>query len=122
MDRTTPFDMDRFFEQFSRMQPTPWADQRVRVETIDDRHHVVMDLPGFEREAITVTYADETLSVTAVDEHGDGAGHRRHSVEGRVSVVDDVDTDAITASYHNGVLEVTLPMAGSETGIDIDVE
>lgn len=122
MDRPTPFDMDRFFKQFARMQPTPWTDQRVRVETVEGSHHVVIDLPGFERDAISVTYADETLSVTAVDEHGDGAGHRRHSVEERISVPGDVDTDAITASYHNGVLEVTLPVAESGTGIDIDVE
>lgn len=120
--------MDRFFDQFNRamsdrMFDTPWMDQTVRMERVEDTYRVVVDLPGFERESIDLTYHDDELTITATQDEHDDTTMRRSEVHERVTIPAEVDSDAITATYRNGVLEVTLPVIEvEETGKHIDIE
>ncbi|MDS0219931.1 Hsp20/alpha crystallin family protein [Haloarcula sp. S1AR25-5A] len=90
-------------------------DTNLHVDETDDGYVVMVDLPGFEQDDLVVRFEDSVLSIqgeTTVAEETDN-GARRHSrrVAERVTVPDTVVDDDITATYHNGVLEVTLPRA-----------
>jgi len=67
-----------------------------------------VDVPGFEREEIDLTWNDGVLNVAA--EHVDDDRNRKRTYHRRFRFPKDVDVDAIAASYTNGVLEVTLPI------------
>lgn len=85
-----------------------------------DTYEVYADLPGYDREDIDVRFHDSRLHVAA--EHNEGGSTRvfnRH-----MSLPRSVDTGNITASYHDGVLEVHLPILDGErppgTRVDVD--
>lgn len=139
MDRYTPFEsMDRMFEQMRRSmwdaQPgrQPMAlpvgsedvvaydeddfalgTRNVRLEPTDEGYVAMADLPGFETEDITVTFDDGVLSIAAHQEASDDDEEtiRRHArtVRESLRIPGKVDVDAISGTYRNGVLEVTLP-------------
>ncbi|EMA25356.1 MULTISPECIES: Hsp20/alpha crystallin family protein [Haloarcula] len=93
----------------------PGIDTNLHVDETDDGYAVMVDLPGFERDDLVVRFEDGVLSIqgesTVAEETSDSA--RRHSrrVAERVTVPEPVVDDDITATYHNGVLEITLPRA-----------
>ncbi len=75
----------------------------------------MVDLPGFERDDLVVRFEDGVLSIqgesTVAEETSDGARRHGRRVAERVTVPEPVVDDDITATYHNGVLEITLPRA-----------
>ncbi|GGK56199.1 Hsp20/alpha crystallin family protein [Haloarcula sebkhae] len=102
-------------------------DTNLHVDETDDGYAVMVDLPGFERDDLAVRFEDSVLSIqgetTVATETSDGA--RRHSrrVAERVAVPQPVVDDDITATYHNGVLEITLPRADdADDSNRIDIE
>ena len=143
-------EMDRMFDQFR----SSWADEfagpygparpmlegGVDAKTLDgeptanledegDAYVFVVDLPGFEKEDIDLTFREGVLSVRAhtdVEEGSDAYRSRRsRRVAKQVPVPKEIVTDEITASYHNGVLEVRLPILEDERDEDghrIDIE
>ena len=74
----------------------------------DDAFVLSIDAPGFDREEIDLTWDQGVLNVAA--EHVDEDRGRKRTFHRRFRFPKDVDTDAIEASYTNGVLEVTLPI------------
>ncbi|EMA10949.1 HSP20 family protein [Haloarcula vallismortis] len=102
-------------------------DTNLHVDETDDGYAVMVDLPGFERDELVVRFVDGVLSIqgeTAVTEDTDG-GARRHSrrVAEHVTVPEPVVDEDITATYHNGVLEITLPRADdADDSRRIDIE
>ena len=102
-------------------------DTNLHVDKTDDGYAVMVDLPGFERDDLAVRFEDGLLSIqgesTVAVETSDGA--RRHSrrVVEQVAVPEPVVDDDITATYHNGVLEITLPRAdGTSDSNRIEIE
>ncbi|WP_433626272.1 Hsp20/alpha crystallin family protein [Halomicrococcus sp. NG-SE-24] len=83
----------------------------------DGEFVLVADLPGFETDDIELTFADGTLAVAASHEDGEESFARSREASERVSIPKDVDADAITASYRNGVLEVRLPLLADEDAV-----
>ena len=88
----------------------------------DDEFVLSIEMPGFDREEITVTWDEGLLNVAA--EHEDDARGRRKTYHRRFRLPKDVEDEEIRARYHNGVLEVTLPvMTGATvTGTEIPIE
>ncbi|MFB6188832.1 MAG: Hsp20/alpha crystallin family protein [Halapricum sp.] len=132
--RRTPFEeMNRFFDQF-RGDAFDWpttrtgeysdTDLNLTMERTDEGYVVMADLPGFEREEIELTLDDGTLSISATHDVDEESYYRSRSVFDRISVPDDIDTDTITATYRNGVLEITLSASETHegTGHRIDIE
>ncbi|WP_435361126.1 Hsp20/alpha crystallin family protein [Haloarchaeobius sp. DFWS5] len=84
-------------------------------------------LPGFEKSDIECTYEDGYFYVDARREGRDGADNywmrRAGRVSERVYIPRDIDTDEISATYRNGVLEVHLPFgSGSRrTGTTVSI-
>lgn len=68
-----------------------------------------VEMPGFEREEISVAWDDGLLNVGA--EHVEDGRNRKRTYHRRFRFPKEIDTDAITAEYTNGVLEVRLPIA-----------
>lgn len=127
--------MDRFFEQFDRMMgdwrdfqldaPVLGTGSGIRTERVDGAIRVLADLPGFEREMIDLRYHDEYLTISAVREEGDETVSHHREANERIHIPGEIDTNAISATYRNGVLEVTLPLLEADdedVGTEIHIE
>lgn len=135
--RRSPFDeleelIDRlsreFGEEFSTTAP---AKPRTDVEDTGDSFVVTIDLPGFEKEDVDIELRDDTLHVEAereteaedVTERYLTKERRRGTLRRDVTLPEEVDVEAVTASFENGVLEVDLPKARTgEGGTSIDIK
>ena len=140
MKRTlTPFHgFDQFFGQLGRgFELTPAGDgsvgMAVDVANNDDKFVLTADLPGFDREEIELRIDDAVVTITAeghqeTDKTDANYLHRERrtaSVQRRVRLPEAVDDEAATATYHNGVLTVTVPKQPAEIvdeGRRIDIE
>lgn len=76
-----------------------------------------LDVPGVDQDKIDVTVDKGVLTVSATREESPGEGERnvvRERLFGRftrrVRLADNLDADAIEASHHDGVLEITIPV------------
>lgn len=110
-------------ELFNRMSREFGADlpvsSGVQVDLIDtdSEYEVVADVPGFEQEAIDVTFVDGALQIRAdsdveyEDEEGEylRRERRKRSLSRSIRVPGPVEEDSISAELSNGVLRVTLP-------------
>ncbi|KZN25330.1 heat-shock protein Hsp20 [Haladaptatus sp. R4] len=127
MERYTPFeDMDRMFEQ---MRARMWGVSDLRQDLqghshggthLDLKEHdgefiLVADLPGFEKEEIEVSFNDDALTVAGKHEVSGDDFNRARELSERVTLPKSVEKDGIEATYRNGVLEVRLPIAETET-------
>lgn len=81
-----------------------------------DKYVVEADMPGLHREMIHVDIQDGVLTIsTDMDQETQTEGEdyvvheRRSGTMSRSFSVQDVNEDAVTASYTDGVLKVTLP-------------
>lgn len=103
---------------------------RMAAESLSNHHQVrerdgelvlTVDLPGFNKDEISITWDDGVLQIDAAhtnDEYG-----REKSFHRRFRITKDVEPDDIEASYNNGVLEVRVPVdeeTNSGTEIPID--
>lgn len=129
----TPFDaMDRMFDQMRHSMGRSvgrlgegMAGYRdsIRLEETDGGYVAVADLPGFEPEDIEVRFGDGVLTITGTHAAQEDTEYRYRSVNERVRVPAAVRVEDASASYHNGVLEVTLPTdEGDDAGHRIDIE
>jgi HSP20 family protein len=131
MERNTPFDeMQRVFDEMERM----FGEMRRSVggsalgdEVVFDVHRegeefvVLADLPGFEREEISIRAEDGQLVLDATHEIRREEFERTRRVHGETRLPAGVDVDEASATYRNGVLEIRLPISES-AGHRIDVE
>jgi len=80
-----------------------------------------IELPGFEREEISVTWDEGILNVAA--EHEDDTRNERRTYHRRFRFPKAVLDEEIAAAYRSGVLEVTLPIEDTVTsGREIEIE
>jgi HSP20 family protein len=95
---------------------------------IDDHYVLTADLPGVDPGSVDVTADNGTLTLTA-----HRSAHSEDSVQWltnerffgtyrrQLSLGDGVDASRISATYENGVLTVTIPVAESAKPRRIDV-
>ncbi len=135
-DRSNPFKdiedlFDRMTQGFGEVD-TGLHDIAVDVTESDDELTVAADLPGYDREDISITLSDRRLTITAererTEESSDERYHRRErshrEVRRTVYLPEEVDENNTSASYDNGVLLIHLPKlqaAESEDGFSIDI-
>jgi HSP20 family protein len=79
--------------------------------------HVLLELPGIDPDAVQIEASGTTLVVSGVRERPHPAGARYHQVEieygvfeRRIELAEDVDTDAVTATYEAGMLQLEVPL------------
>ncbi|MEY9849524.1 HSP20 family protein [Streptacidiphilus sp. BW17] len=86
-----------------------------------DRYVIALDLPGVPADAVDVEVAGRLVTVRA-ERRPTGrsqaarteAGGRRHGVFARrIELADTLDADRLEAGLHDGVLTLTVPVAGA---------
>ena len=118
-------EMERLFEGLRGGSPRPWRDSGFDgawlpdIEVFEKQGNLVVraDVPGMTKDDITVTIADETLTIEGerkLDETDRSAGYyRSERAYGQfhrcLGLPDGVDAAGATASFKDGVLEVTMP-------------
>jgi len=126
-DRDDPF--DEFFREIERMMNDVMDDARARgaggpgasdpssadvhldVYEADDSLRVVADIPGVDKRDIDLRCDGEVLTL-------DAAGDAREYHE-RVRLPTRVDEHSASASYNNGILEVSFDRADDSANIDL---
>ena len=103
----TPFGVDRSFE------PTlGWPN--IEVSDFDKEMKVTAELPGLEEKDVEVALANGVLAIkgekkTETEDKDRLFSERYYGRFERRIPVDEVEPDKVSASFHNGVLTVTLP-------------
>ena len=113
------FDLfDNFERKFFGNSSANLPDFRTDIRDAGDRFILEAELPGFQKEDIKLDLKDGILTITAQHsenkEEKDDKGQyirreRRYGSFSRSFDVTGVDEEHITASYNNGVLELSLP-------------
>lgn len=113
-----------------RWLPTFRADFQVDVREHDDEIIVVADLPGVEKENVSVRLVDpRTLAISTerreeTEEEKEGY-YRRERMFGtmrrEIPLPDDASAEDAGATFKNGVLEVRLKKAPEKRGKQIDI-
>lgn len=94
------------------------SDFSVDIQEMDDAYLVEADLPGLEKENITLDYKDNMLSIRArqeqeVDEKDKEGRYIRRERSSRAYarqfLIENVKEEEITANFDNGVLTINLP-------------
>jgi HSP20 family protein len=104
----------------------------VDVDVVDDGEDVVVvaDLPGFEKDEISVQADDHRLRISAEreeekeEEEKDYYKRERtqRTLSRTVTLPVEVNVDDSSASYENGVLSVRLPKVEMAEGEEIDID
>ena len=118
-DRSALSLFDKFFSEF-------FADREVRSGThappvniaeTDRALHVELELPGVEEKNIDVEIHGNQLIVKATREfHEENAEwhaveHRYGSIARRIMLPRGLDSEAVTATFENGILKIEVPKA-----------
>lgn len=141
MSRRNPFEeIERIFDRMSTelgggdLSLDVGREVPVDVEDVGEEYVVTADLPGYDRDDLTVELTGNQLHIAADTEQDiqeeqtvEGGRYvrreRRHSSVSRtVRLPDPVDEEAVDATYTNGVLTVTLPKESAEGSHSIDIE
>ena len=112
--------MDHFFDDIPRFFFTESAERpaafRTDIQDLGDHFLLEADLPGFQKEEISLDLKGDVLTVTAHHQEEKEAHtgrylcrERRYGDFARSFDVSSVQQRAITASYENGVLKLVLP-------------
>lgn len=125
-DREDPF--DDIFREIERMMNDMVGDMQrggsfgssidarttthVDVYEDDDEIRVIADLPGVAKSDISLQCDGEIVTIAAASE--------TREYDERVSLPAAVDPESGSATYNNGVLEVTFSRTGSATDIDVN--
>lgn len=144
MSRRNPFDdVEEFFDRLNRQfEGQGGFDQdvfgmggsnRMSVDLVDRDGELVVtaDAPGFEKDEIDVRVSGRTLTIEAERERSTEeedetylrSERRSESLRRTVQLPERVDEEAVSATYKNGVLTITLPKHDPDVGgKSIDIE
>lgn len=110
---------DLFSEMFGDFfKPVFYGDSAVYMATDvkekEKSYELEIEMPGYNKEDITVDFEKGYLTVSAKKDEKQEEGKKyisreRHSVCRRSYYVGEIDENGITAKYENGVLSVDLP-------------
>ena len=109
--------MDRLTNQLMSGTRTPMG-MPMDVWQADDGYHVALDLPGVDPSSVEITSERNVLTIRAERCSGFGQGQNvlvAERPQGRftrqLQLGESLDTQNVTASYANGVLNLTIPVA-----------
>ncbi|HEX6714591.1 MAG TPA: Hsp20/alpha crystallin family protein [Thermoleophilaceae bacterium] len=105
-----------------------WVPEMDLVET-DDHYMLKADLPGMKQDDVSIEWGDGTLTIAgerkAEYERKEKGFFRLERSFGKFSrsltLPDGIDVDKISAEFHDGVLEVSIPKPEQRKPRRIDV-
>ena len=110
---------DDFFEDF--FEPTIKGQMKCDVYEKDGDYHIVMDVPGYDKDDITIecdngylTISAETHSEENEEEKNYIRRERQYGKFSRSFYVGEVNVDEINAEFKKGTLKITVPKAGEK--------
>lgn len=112
-------EFDRMFERMAREATGPWGGDGWRwgidIEDEDNAITIRAEAPGFEAGDFDIQVSDHTLTLRAArksetkGKEGEAREYREQECYESVLLPQGVDASKVDATYHNGVLTVTLP-------------
>ena len=111
---------DKFFSEFFANRDPMTAGPHVppvNIAETDSALHVELELPGVEEKDIDVEVLGNQLVVKATREFDEekadwhAVEHRYGSISRRILLPRGLDTDAVSATFRNGVLRIDVPKA-----------
>lgn len=104
-------------EAAGQTEAEAWATPRADILEGDKEYRILMDLPGVQASDLEISVENQSLTVKAkrASSVPEGFQLRRHERPGPVSFSRSfslglgVDTDAVAATFADGVLQLTLP-------------
>lgn len=119
------FGFDDFFDMFS-------APVKLDVRETENEYIVEVDLPGYDKKDIEIRCEENLLTISGkqnevIEEKGDNYIHRERrqgNFSRSVPLPQNINSDAITACFNNGVLTINLPKTtpSKPKGKIIDIE
>jgi HSP20 family protein len=94
----------------------------VHVHEDKDNYYLEFDLPGVQKEDLSVKTENQTLNVEAKRRFGTNGNARSYSIRRSWNLPDDVNSEKIDAAYTNGVLTFTLPKKEEAKPKQIDIK
>ena len=95
----------------------------------EDGFHIIMDMPGLERDDVVLDLKEDELVVSGTVDMAPAQGEKFVEVEfgGReyrraFTLSDSVDRSKITANFNDGVLEIMLPKAEKSAPRRIEIQ
>lgn len=113
--------LDRFFDDFSA--PSGVQVPKVDIEELKDHYEIKADLPGFAKEDVNVTYANDVLTISAKkNEAKETRDEKRHFLRKERSessfcrqfAVKGIKKEDIKADLKDGTLTISLPKEQQE--------
>jgi HSP20 family protein len=117
-------DMDRLFDSFLSSRPEPnqssWVPATALLEDAA-AYHILVDLPGFSEKELEIEIVEGVLSISGERKRPeikeDVACHRLERRYGNFRKAfrlgNGLDLEQASASFHDGVLELTLPKSAA---------
>ncbi len=113
--------LDSFFDDFSPVSAVKVP--KVDIEEMKDHYEIRADLPGFTKEEVSVTYANDVLTIDAKkDDSKETKDEDRHflrrervsSAFRRQFAVKGIKKEDIKADLKDGILTISLPKVEQE--------
>lgn len=121
-ETTGPLFFDRVFHDFFGEEFNHFDNFNTDVIDRGDSYLLQADLPGFQKEDINIDLDKETLTISAshkeekkINKRNYIRQERRYNSYCRSFHIPGIRKEDISASYNNGVLEITLPKEAIET-------
>src|SRR4030095_7521321 len=112
-------------ERESELERADWTPPADIYETETD-YLIAIDLPGVEREPLTIDVDDDRLMVKGTREVSQPRAHRRERPHGKFlrtfGVPSSVDQADIAAEYKNGVLQLRLPKRKEQKAQKVEIK
>ena len=120
--------LDRLTSQLVSGRRTPMG-MPMDVWQADDGYHVALDLPGIDPGSVEITCERNVLTIRAERRAEYEEGHNvllaerpQGSFTRQMQVGEALDTGKVAATYDNGVLKLTIPMAEAAQPRRIEVQ
>ena len=112
------FYLDDFFDDFLEDRP---CISKCDIYEENDEYHVVMDVPGFNKDNINIDFNDGYLTVEATQENKNEENKRNYirrersyNTIKRQFYIGNVDIDSANADFKDGILEIVIPKVTEE--------
>ena len=128
-------DINQMFNRYSGYTPVAKSEAkdwspRVDIYEAGDKYTVRTELPGVEKDAVSVSIDENVLTIKGTKQFIDAKdGEQWKRVETQYgefsrsfTLPDEVDVDQVSAAYKNGVLELSIPKVEPKKAKMIDVK